>query len=150
MSSVCVQITPLRRPPNGEELMRGYIKTVKQLSGAGGFWEANETGAFIGNVIFVCLQLPPCSFVLQMLLSRRERALDSPKDCSSERLQFITNGASFHCRLPWRCSEVRDPSQEHRGRLYRVEFTQKSEGGGGLCGSVHGIVFVCGHTWLCS
>jgi len=45
--------------------MRGYIKAVKQLRRARGFWESEETGTFIGNVIFVCLQLPPRSFVLQ-------------------------------------------------------------------------------------
>lgn len=48
--------------------MRGDIKAVKKERTSGGFWEPEEAGTFIGNVIFVCLQLPPRSFVLARLL----------------------------------------------------------------------------------
>lgn len=85
--------------------MRGDIKAVKKERTSGGFWEPEEAGTFIGNVIFVCLQLPPRSFVLAgLLLPRRRRrrasVVDSPKDCSSERLRFIANGKAFIADCP--------------------------------------------------
>lgn len=56
---------------------------------------------FIGNVIFVCLQLPPRSFVSAGLrLRRRASVVESRKDCSSERLHFITNGNAFIADWP--------------------------------------------------
>lgn len=75
--------------------MSAYIKAVKQLRTARGFWEPEETRTFIGNVIFVCLQLPPLliCFTLTVVVSARpECGGCSPQDCSSERLRFITKG----------------------------------------------------------
>lgn len=55
---------------------------------------------FIGNVIFVCLQLPSA------LICLSEAVAHSPKDCSSERLRFITNGKAF---IADGCTEIRKP-----------------------------------------
>lgn len=85
--------------------MRGDIKAVKKT---GGFWEPEEAGTFIGNVIFVGLELPPRSFVSgRLFLRRKVSVVDSPKDCSSERLHFITNGEAFIADWPgaaWKCA----------------------------------------------
>lgn len=51
--------------------MRGDIKAVRKWKRTGGFWEPEEAGTFIGNVIFVCLQLPPRSFVSARLFAAK-------------------------------------------------------------------------------